>query len=319
MTKDELIKMWLDCFLANPNQEEIDDSFLAQFISRRLDNISIGPIDEMYINVPQGRYKTLEYAKIIKFIEKYTNLYANQNHYQPKDLKTEFINYGKTELVYVLTHKPTMKRVTLLVKQPAIPFGQVKQEHDNLLTLAENNGGIVAPIDYYADNEQELFVTPYIFQARCIASDSDWGMYIPEPFYRFQTFSDDQEHIVNVCMIAKLISLYNPHTQQGLGMCRLGGGDFMLPKDWETITPTIKDTLSSLQLIAAREMINCSFDEYKNIIIDEFSRSTINEENKNIRINHRGRVPMSREDILEGIAIGEKLLGGKYSSLPDCY
>ena len=40
-------------------------------------------------------------------------------------------------------------------------------------------------------------------------------MYIPEPYYRFEKFTKQQEKIVNSCMIAKLVSLYDFTNKEG--------------------------------------------------------------------------------------------------------
>lgn len=64
-------------------------------------------------------------------------------------------------------------------------------------------------------------------------------MYIPEPYYRFKHFTPKQEKVVNSCIIAKLVILYDFETQEGISSCKLGGGDFMLPKGWEKENPTI--------------------------------------------------------------------------------
>lgn len=223
----------------------------------------------------------------------------------------EFINYGKTELVYVLSEK-SGKRVTLLVKQPGVRIGKVSQEAQNLLLLKEKDESVVAPIEYFQLGDQELYVTPYMNQARCIASYGDWwGMYIPEPYYRFEPFTLEQERIVNSCMISKLISLYDFTKQEGICSCKLGGGDFMLPRGWEKKIPTIENTLGKLYLISAREKINCSFDEYISIIRDEFARATITENPNELMINLRGRVPMRMEDIEFGIQLGKAIIRDK--------
>ena len=116
--------------------------------------------------------------------------YAEQNGLNVNDLRIQFINYGKTELVYVLT-EPNGERVTILTKQPAVEFGKIKQEAQNLRDLKQVDKKVVAPIDYFRHGGQELYVTPYINQARCVASDGSWGMYIPEPFYRFESFTNE--------------------------------------------------------------------------------------------------------------------------------
>lgn len=269
--------------------------------------LGIGIVNPMYIEVNELQDKEYEYSKISKFLKKYMAEYASKKNLNVNELQLEFINYGKTELVYVLT-EPNSDRVTILTKQPAIEFGKVKQEAQNLRELKKVDKRIVAPIDYYKLGDQELYVTPYINQARCIASDRSWGMYIPEPFYRFEGFTREQEQVVNSCMIAKLVSLYNFEKGQGIASCKLGGGDFMLPKGWEKETPTIQGTLKNLYLIAAREMLDCSFEEYLDIIRSEFSRRTITEDQNKLLLNLRGRVPMKLEDIEKGIELGKYII-----------
>lgn len=273
-----------------------------------LNNIGIGILNPAYVEITSDQNKGDEYLKIVELLNKYKEYYALKNNLSIEDLNIKFINYGKTELVYVLTEK-NGNRVTLLVKQPAVEFGKIKQEAENLLELKNIDKNVVAPIDYYKYEQQELYVTPYINQARCIASYNSWGMYIPEPCYRFESFSEEQEQIVTTCMIAKLISLYNFKEQCGIKSCKLGGGDFMLPKGWEKLNPTIENTLENLYLIAAREKIYCNFEEYVSIIKEEFSRTTICENQDNLVINLRGRVPMQMDNIEHGIELGLLLIG----------
>lgn len=275
-----------------------------------LQNIGIGFINPMYLEVNEIQDKDDEYNKILRFLKKYLEYYARNNRLALDELHLEFINYGKTELVYVLTEK-SGKRVTILVKQPAVKLGDVYQEFQNLLELKKKDNNVVAPIDYFQLGDQELYVTPYINQARCVASYGTWGMYIPEPYYRFESFTKEQEHVVSVCMIAKLISFYDFDKKEGISYCKLGGGDFMLPKGWEANTPTIESTLNELYFIAARKKVACSFEEYIQIIREEYSRATINENQDQLIINLRGRVPMEISDIEEGIQLGKSIIKQK--------
>lgn len=272
-----------------------------------VESLGIGFITPYYIEVNESQDKLFEYRKIEKFLKKYMVQYATRRGIDLKDLTLEFINYGKTELVYVLTEK-NGERVTILTKQPAVEFGKIKQEAINLIKLKEVDDRIVAPIDYYCFDDQELYVTPYINQARCVASDTTWGMYVPEPFYRFESFNKNQEHVVNSSMIAILVSLYDFKANQGIASCKLGGGDFMLKKGWENAPLTIENTLNNLYLIAAREMVDCSFEEYLNIVREEFSRTTINENQKELLLNHRARVAMEISDIENGIKLAKEII-----------
>lgn len=163
----------------------------------------------------------------------------------------------------------------------------------------------VAPTEYFQVGDQELYTTPYMYQARCIAGyNGYWGMYIPEPMYRFECFSDEISDMVCIGMIAKIVSLYDHEKQMGIGKCRLSGGDFMFPKDWDTSKITMDSILNNLYLIAARELLEVPFEEYLTILRREFQRYTINETPDNLLINVRGRAIMSEENIEKGIRLG---------------
>ena len=293
--------------IIEPNNPELIEA-MQYFENQQKLNKGINIMNSCYIFCKDDSKVWEEYKKIEEFLELYIEKYASKHNKTRKNYELEFINYGRTQLVYVLTDSESNEKVTILTKQPVVEFGKVKQEAKNLIDLKKIDDKVVAPIDYFSYNEQELYVTPYINQARCVASDGCWGIYIPEPFYRFERFSEEQEHFVNSCMIAKLISYYDTINQQGISACKLGGGDFMLPKGWENLTPTYKNTLNNLYLIAARDKINCSIDEYIDIIRQEFSRRTINENQDILKINHRGRVAMNEQDIEKGIEIGLALL-----------
>lgn len=283
--------------------KNLDKSTIEQLYK----NMGLGMIDPSYVEINDLQDKDYEYSKIKKFLHKYINLYAMKNNLKKEDMKINFINYGKTELVYVLT-EPKGKRVTLLVKQPGVKLGEVKKEATNLLELNKKDNMVIAPIDYYEYGDYELYTTPYINQARCIASLNSWGMYVPEPEYRFERFSKEQEKIVTTCMIAKLVSLYDFDNNEGICECKLGGGDFMLPKGWELESPTIENTLNNLYLIAAREKIKCPFEDYLDIIRREFSQITINKNQNDFFVNKRARASINLEDIDNGIELGKEII-----------
>jgi len=271
-------------------------------------SIGIGIMSSFYIEVADDQNMSEEYAKILMFLELYKQHYALKNNIPCDDVSVEFINYGKTQLVYVLTDRVKNERFALLVKQPAVEVGKVLKEAENLKELQRVDKMVVAPVDYFRYRDQELYVTPYINQARCIASDDKWGMYVPEPYYRFESFSEEQKRIVNACMIAKLVVFYDFDRHEGISACKLGGGDFMLPKGWENEHPTVEKTMDSLYLIAAREKVKCSFEEYLQILKREFSRKTIHENQNTLVVNHRGRVAMEMEEIEAGIEFGKRIL-----------
>ncbi len=299
--------------IKNPKLKEA----VAYFEAKSQKNMGIGFMNFCYFFCSPEQDAMIEYLAFEEFLNAYVKDYAKKHGKTEQDYTLNFINYGRTQVVYVLEDDQTGEKITILVKQPIVPFGKAKQELENLKQLKKIDKQVVAPKEYYSDGKQELFTTPYINQARCIGSDGKWGIYIPEPFYRFEYFSPIQEEIVNTCMIGKLVSYYNQETQEGISACKLGGGDFMLKKGWEKTVPSIENTLESLYFISAREKIKCSLEEYLQIIFDEFSRATINEPQENILINHRGRVAMNPEHIAKGIDLGLKLLEEQSSKQPE--
>jgi len=227
------------------------------------------------------------------------------------NMSLEFINYGDTEQVYVLNANG--KLWSVLVKQPGIDYGVVKKEYDNLNNLAIDNPEIIVkPEYYYSDLENELYIAPYIYQARCIASqEHEYGIYVPEPFYRFDTFNKEDRTTVNICMIANLIRLYDEERKLGLGACKIGGGDFILEKSWDDSSKSIDVTLEKMKLIAAREMISTNLEKYEELLLNEFSKRTyykkIDDRDPSILVNHKNRIPMTLDEIKSGISLGRKL------------
>lgn len=252
-----------------------------------------------------------EYDKTIHFM---VNLIQNETipQFKGQNRLLQFINYGDTELVYVLN--VDNKKYTILINQPHNEPGVVKKEYENLIKLKKRfPNHIVAPFYYAKDNEtdKELYVTPYLYQSRCIGSYKNWGEWVPEPEYHFRTYPEKQRKIINSCMIALLIMFYDDEKKLGLSACKIGGGDFMLEKGYENDEITHKNILKRMKLISAREFIPISLDDYIERIRIEFAKKTYynskEDRDKSILINHKARVPMLSEDIETGIQLGLKL------------
>lgn len=231
--------------------------------------------------------------------------------FQGDNKKIQFINYGDTQLVYVLTVGE--RKYTLLVGQPTTKFGEVKKEYENLKILGKDNReNIVVPIQYITNNKRELYVTPYLYQARCIGvEDKEWGIWIPEPEYHFQEFSQKDKSIINSSMIAMLIKFFDNKNNLGIGACRLGGGDFVLEKGFENEPITYENISKRMKLIAARELLPMTLEEYISKLKEEFSKRTYykteDERDKSIVINYKAKIPMSVEEIQNGIELGYEL------------
>lgn len=221
------------------------------------------------------------------------------------NIDIQFINYGKTQLVYVVTVDNSMQ-YTLLVSQPATKQGTGKNEFDNLNRLNQLDSKIVIkPIQYFEKDNEELYITQYYHQARCIGVNTvEWGVWVPEPLYHFDSFNDNNRAIINSTMIAMLIKLYDEENNKGISKCRLDGGDFMLLKGYENEELTFDNITDHLKLIAARELTSISLDEYIDRIRKELSNK---EEKEQIIVGKKLRKSFTDEEIEIGIKKGLSL------------
>lgn len=218
----------------------------------------------------------------------------------------EFINYGSTEQVFVIKDKGQI--YTLLVNQPNVDKQVVINEHHNLIKLREKHDFVVAPFRLFDNFERAAYLTPYIYQARCLGSEAGlYGAWIPEPFYRFENYSDDDAYLITQVMIAELINLYDIDESLAVGKTKLGGGDFILEKEYDQEPHTIDNTLKRIHLIAARELIKIEFNEYLEHIRREYSMKTYGNNDPSILFNYRNRGVMAKEAIEDGIKLGKKL------------
>lgn len=252
-----------------------------------------------------------KFLDIRKFISDVVNT-NTMPEFQGENKTVQFINYGDTELVFVFNVEN--RKYTLLVGQPATEFGEVETEYENLRRLGKcHKENIVVPIRYFSNGkDMELYVTPYLYQARCVGiEEKDWGMWVPEPQYYFQDFSQESRKIINSSMIAMLIKFFDDKNNLGIGACHIGGGDFVLQKGFEKEKITYENVLRNIKLIAARKLISASLDEYIDRIKQEFSRRTYykteNQRDKSILINYKCKTPMTLEEIQKGIELGYKL------------
>ena len=238
-----------------------------------MNSSGISTISNFYISTTDNQDKNYEKQRIANFISMYAHHYAQHHNVNIDAIKVDLINYGLNELVYMM--QVGDEALTLLVKQPCIQKGLVKEEADNLTKLHELDENVIAPIEYFENEDCELYATPYINKARCVSVVENWGVYVPEPRNHFEMFFPEDTVAVCTSIIAKLVNLYDFDDNKGLASCYITSGDFMLAEDWEDEEITIDRILPRLYLIAARSRVSCSFEEYIEMIRREFSSEYI--------------------------------------------
>lgn len=220
----------------------------------------------------------------------------------------DFMNYGDTELVYIVT--TDKEKYTALVNQPITPIGVVKLEYENLCKLSKENPHVVIkPILYHGNEEREGYLTPYIKQARCIGSNfNGYGDHRPDPFYHFEVFDPETEKMVLTMMVANLIRLYNEEEHLAIAECRLGGGDFVMEREYDEIPHTLENTEKHMKLLSARKLINIDLKDYIALLRKELTKYTyyriIEDRNDSIIVNQKNRMPIDPHIIEEGIKVG---------------
>lgn len=257
-----------------------------------------------YINTLPGQNKMEEMNKIHSFIN---NVLLSENIKEFQGRKTvEFINYGSNQLIYVVTINDN-NRYTLVVNQPATNSKMGEAEYQNLLQFSKINHNIIKPLYYFTDQQNpslELYITPYEYQARCIGvEDKTWGMWIPEPDYYFQEFSDKQKLIINSSMLALLIKFYDEKKTSAIINCKLDGGDFMLKKRAQTNNMNYSTILSNLELIALRNVMHISLNDYIDLMRYELTTDSSN----NLFLLRKLRAKISNEEVNLGIEKGLEL------------
>ncbi len=277
-----------------------------------LDNLGIEKSKEEIIFASKG-CEYVDYLCSKKVLEKLEISYAEENGISRKEVKTEFINHGNDMMVYVIKTPNDIQ--TVLIGLPTLEFGKLKKEADLLYHFHQIDTSVISPIKYEALEagrfKRELMLTPYIYQARCISNfEGKFGLYIPEPKYRFVPTNDNQTSMIKTCIIAKLISSFDLQNNMGISKIQITGGDFILQKGWEKQKPTFENTMSNLKLISARDSINCSLQEYVDLIKQEFPLITKHPDdykaNNRFLLNTCSEIPFTNQEIGKGIELGMK-------------
>ncbi len=272
------------------------------------DSLGIPNYGLWYLETLPNQIGVEEMAKIHGFLK---NIAVSDRvpEFQGKSKRLQFINYGRTQLVYVLTIDEN-RQYTILVTQPAAQSGVGKREFQNLNNLSQKNDLVIKPLYYFQDENEpkrELYITPYYYQSRCIGVESkDWGMWVPEPVYHFKEYSDKERSIINLAMVASLVSLYDDKKKKGLSKCRLDGGDFMLEKGFEKESLSAKNILKRIKLIAARDLVEMNLDDYIEQMKKELM-GNMGKEEKNIILGKKIKCPMTKEEVEQGIELGLEL------------
>ena len=268
------------------------------------DSLGIPNFELWYMEVLPNQDVLEELTDMLNFVE---SIICNKEiiEFNSDNIDVRFINYGETQLVFVVT-VDNSKQYTLLINQPATKYGVGKNEFDILNKLNQLDSELVIkPMYYFKNGRYEAYMTPYYYQARCVGVETtQWGIWIPEPEYHFEIFNENDRKVINSAMVAMLIKLYDEENSKGIAKCRLDGGDFMLLKGFENNEISFENITNHLKLIAARELVSINLADY----IDKIRAELTNQGNNELVITGKNlRQRFTNEEIETGIEMGLKL------------
>ena len=270
------------------------------------DSLGIPNFGPWYLELSSDQDCLIELLNIYDFMESIVD--SNRVYeFNGNTIDIQFINYGEVQLVFVIT-VDNNRQYTILINQPATKYGVGKNEFNNLNKLNKIDCNVVIkPMYYFERYNQELYITPYYYQARCIGIDTTvWGIWVPEPDYHFKNFNNEERKIINATMVALIVKLYDEENNMGLSKCRLDGGDFMLLKGFENYEFNFDNIYKNMKLIAARELISLDFQEYIDRLRIELADNMLRDDEL-IIIGKKLQNPLTDDEIEIGIEMGLKL------------
>ena len=116
--------------------------------NNRYNNFGLPGNEKAHINCTEQALLSVEF-KIYKSMTKSVAEWFYNKHVKNGNLpEVKFINYGDTELVYLLTYGD--KRYTMLFGQPIVKEGGIIREYELLKKYYyQDKSTVVAPIEYY--------------------------------------------------------------------------------------------------------------------------------------------------------------------------
>lgn len=127
------------------------------------------------------------------------------------------------------------------------------------------------------------------------------------PYYHFEHFSPETSSEVNIQSIALLVNYYDQENNRWIAETEISGNDFILTKEFKIEYPeTVKD---NIKLIAARDFIDVSLEEYLDILSKEFLVWTQRDGGqwRIFKVNKRSSEAMTEQEITKGILSGLQL------------
>ncbi len=220
-----------------------------------------------------------------------------------------FVNYGSEALIFRLMSL-TGELTTIVINQPCQPPEKLITKFEGLKRLhAQDHRFVIRPDTLYSTSDADFnaYTAEYFPSAKCPAySDQhqSFGIYDPDPKYRFIPFSKERADRIKTSQIAVLVNYYDEERQQGLGSVYASGSDFLLAEEVKFDDPD--SVLNSLRLISPRGFISIPRDEYLELLREEFSTGN-KKINPNFQINQKNGEAFPLDVIDTGIALGAKL------------
>ncbi|KAJ5073539.1 hypothetical protein M0811_08656 [Anaeramoeba ignava] len=233
----------------------------------------------------------------------------------------EFVNYGSLEIIFRLKFTYKSKEMSFIIVSSQLPslIEKVHQDFIHTKEFHKHFPNLILEVFNYDEfqlSKSKLSISFFtqidLNLCRCIAKNKsyseNWGIYNPEPIYRFEPFDNELSEFTKQMIIASLIGTYNHKLQKGISCSRASGGDFVLLRNFDYSQKSLKECW---RMISVRNEIEIDFQNYCDLIIKEFQISSKISDQKviddSLKINHNSKEAFKLETIQKGIELGKEM------------
>ncbi|KAJ5075859.1 hypothetical protein M0811_06721 [Anaeramoeba ignava] len=273
-----------------------------------------------YLNSLINRIEKKESKTILKTISQLINE-SELNFNKVNIYEIEFVNYGYLEIIFRLKFTYESKQFSFIIISSQLPsyVDKVHQDFIHTKDFQQYFPNFILQVFDYDEFKLSKSNLPISFftqidinLCRCIAKNEsysqNWGIYNPEPIYRFEPFDDELSEFTKQMIIASLIGTYNHQLQKGVACSRASGDDFILLRTFDYSPKSMKECW---RMISVRDEIEIDFQSYCDLVTKEFQIPTKLSDKQvidnSIKINHKSKEAFSLETIQKGIELGKEM------------
>ena len=205
------------------------------------------------LNVDKGMKKKKEAERIAHILESYMDKYSKEMGKNVVKIKLKYVTHTDKEILFLVDNNLVM------VNQPK--YKDLYNNMSNLCKLKKVDKSVISYDNYLKEDNYSLISSKYNKNGYILNEDLELKSVIDD---HVLSLNRELKEYVYKAYIAKLICLYDFDKNIGLNDFKMN--DFMMDVDFYKDD----DYLSKIHLINARELIECTYNEYLDNIYESF-------------------------------------------------